>query len=206
MANPMYGQNKYDDSNDFIVGDDGVAFIKRNVISMGATTAVTTLSVAQSGSLINLNGTAAQIQVINLPTILDKDVGTCYEFIVTAIGNSGAAGSYTINTGGHATDNSGDSATIGYDDYHPASTLSIAEPTIVATGDKLTVLPSAGDGTMVLADNTAVALIALGSNFRMTAVAESTIGTASGNVWFVEGILYTSQATGFVTTNLFTAP
>ena len=40
----------------------------------------------------------------------------------------------------------------------------------------------------------------------MTAVAESTIGTAAANVWFVEGVLFTSQATGFVTTNLFTAP
>ena len=202
----MYGQNKYDNANDLLIGDNGEAFVKRNVISMGATTAETSLTAAQTGSLINLNGTASQIQVINLPTIQSDDVGTWYEFIVTAIGNSGAAGSYTINTGGHATDASGDSATKGYDDFHPASTLLIAEPTIVATADKLTVLPSAGDGAMILADDTTVAPIALGSHFRMTAVTESTIGTAAANVWFVEGVLFTSQATGFVTTNLFTAP
>lgn len=204
MANPLYGQNKFDNSADSIIGDNGEAFIKRNVISIIAQTDATTLTVAQTGSLINLAGTAGQIQVLNLPTIRPEDVGTYYDFVVTAIGNSGAAGSYTINTGGHASDPG--SATAGYDDYHPASTLIIAEPTIVATGDKLTVLPSAGDGAMILADDTTVAPIALGTNFRMTAVAASTIGTAAANVWFVEGILYTSQATGFVTTNLFTAP
>ena len=204
MANPLYGQNKFDTSADLLIGDNGEAFVKRNVISLGAETGETDLTVALTGSLVNLNGTASQIQVINLPTILPGDVGTNFEFIVTAIGNSGAAGSYTINTGGHASDPS--SATKGYDDWHPASTLSIAEPTIVATADKLTVLPSAGDGAMILADNTTVAPIALGSNFRMTAVAASTIGTAAANVWYLEGILFTSQATGFVTTNLFTAP
>ena len=206
MANPLYGQNKFDNANDFIVGDDQEAYIKRNVISLGAETSATTLTTALTGSLVNLNGTASQIQVVNLPTITTNDVGTYYDFIVTAIGNSGAAGSYTINTGGHASDSSGDSATIGYDDYHPASTLLIAEPTIVATADKLTVLPSSGDGTMILADDTTVGLLSLGCNFRMTAIAESTIGTAAANVWFIDGILFTSEATGFVTTNLFTAP
>ena len=206
MANPLYGQNKFDNANDFIVGDEGEAYIKRNVISMGAETDATTLTTALTGSLVNLNGTASQIQVINLPTITTNDVGTYYDFIVTAIGNSGAAGSYTINTGGHASDSSGDSATIGYDDFHPSSTLLISAATIVATADKSTVLPSSGDGTMIIADNTSVAPIALGTNFRMTAVAESTIGTAAANVWYIEGVLFTSEATGFVTTNLFTAP
>ena len=41
MANPMYGQNKFDNSADAIIGDNGEAYIKRNVISMGATTAET---------------------------------------------------------------------------------------------------------------------------------------------------------------------
>ena len=194
MANPLYGQNKLDDSIEK----------KRNVITLGAKTSATSLTANDTGSLVVLDGTAAQIQVLNLPTVKPEDVGTYYDFVVTAIGNSGAAGSYTINTGGHAS--SYDSSTAGYDDFHPASTLLVAEPIIVATGDKLTVLSSSGDGAMILADNTSVALIALGSNFRMTAISHSVIGTASSDVWFVQGILYTSQATGFVTTNLFTAP
>ena len=206
MANPMYGQNRFDNANDFIVGDDQEAYIKRNVISLGAETDATTLTTALTGSLVNLNGTASQIQVVNLPTITTNDVGTYYDFIVTAIGNSAAAGSYTINTGGHASDSSGDSATIGYDDFHPASTLFVSAAVMVAEADKASVLPSSGDGTMILADDTSVAPLSLGCNFRMTAVAESTIGTAAANVWYVEGVLFTSQATGFVTTNLFTAP
>ena len=204
MANPLYGQNKFDTSADLLIGDNGEAFVKRNVISMGATTDETDLTVAQTGSLINLNGTASQIQVINLPTILPGDVGTNFEFIVTAIGNSGAAGSYTINTGGHASDPS--SATKGYDDWHPASTLFVSAAVMVAEADKATVLPAAGEGAMILASDTSVAPLSLGCNFRMTAIAASTIGTAAANVWFVDGTLFTSEATGFVTTNLFTAP
>ena len=204
MANPMYGQNKFDNSADFIVGDSNDAYIRRNVIAMGATTAETTLTVAQTGSLINLNGTAAQIQVINLPTIRGKDVGTWYEFVVTAIGNSGAAGSYTINTGGHATDP--DSATAGYDDI--IGVVSIVDTSLPAmpADDASNAIPASGEGTMILADDTGNAVIALGSHFRMTAVIASPIGTASGNVWHIDGTLCTSQATGFVTGALFTAP
>ena len=204
MANPMYGQNKFDNSADFIVGDSNDAYIKRNVIAMGATTAETTLTVAQTGSLINLNGTASQIQVINLPTIRGKDVGTWYEFVVTAIGNSGAAGSYTINTGGHATDP--DSATAGYDDI--IGVVSIVDTSLPAmpADDASNAIPASGEGTMILADDTGNAVIALGSHFRMTAVIASPIGTASGNVWHIDGTLCTAQATGFVTGALFTAP
>ena len=204
MANPMYGQNKFDNSADFIVGDSNDAYIKRNVIAMGATTAETTLTVAQTGSLINLNSTVAQIQVINLPTIRGKDVGTWYEFVVTAIGNSGAAGSYTINTGGHATDP--DSATAGYDDI--IGVVSIVDTSLPAmpADDASNAIPASGEGTMILADDTGNAVIALGSHFRMTAVIASPIGTASGNVWHIDGTLCTAQATGFVTGALFTAP
>ena len=204
MANPMYGQNKFDNSADFIVGDSNDAYIKRNVIAMGATTAETTLTVAQTGSLVNLNGTASQIQVIQLPTIRGKDVGTWYEFVVTAIGNSGAAGSYTINTGGHATDP--DSATAGYDDI--IGVVSIVDTSLPAmpADDASNAIPASGEGTMILADDTGNAVIARGSHFRMTAVIASPIGTASGNVWHIDGTLCTAQATGFVTGALFTAP
>ena len=61
MANPMYGQNKFDNSADGLIGDNGEAYIKRNVLPSGATTAVTSLTAAQSGSLIVLNSTASQI-------------------------------------------------------------------------------------------------------------------------------------------------
>ena len=201
MANPLYGQNKFDNSADLLIGDNGEAFVKRNVITMGATTAETDLTVAQTSSLVILDGTASQIQVINLPTVLPGDVGTYYEFIVTAIGNSGAAGSYTINTGGHATDPS--SATKGYDDF--VGTLAVLDGAAEAAADKTAVIPACGEGTLVLADDTTNAAIALGASFKLTAIAASTIGTASANVWLCSGLLL-GEATGFVTTNLFTAP
>ena len=202
MANPMYGQNKFDNSADFIVGDNNEAFIQRNVISMGATTAETDLTAAQTGSLIVLNSTASQIQVINLPTIKPGQVGTYFEFIVTIIGNSAAAGSYTINTGGHASDP--DSATAGYDDF--VGTLKIVDNVAVTTADKSNIVPASGEGALILADDTTNGVVDVGTSFRLIAIAESTIGTASGNTWLVDGNLMTAQATSFVTTNVFTAP
>ena len=202
MANPMYGQNKFDNSADFIVGDNNEAFIQRNVISLGATTAETDLTAAQSGSLIVLNGTPSQIQVINLPTIKDGDVGTYFEFIVTVIGNSAAAGSYTINTGGHATDP--DSATKGYDDF--VGTLKIVDNVAVTTADKSNIVPAGGEGALIIADDTTNGVADVGTSFTLTAIIPSTIGTAAANVWLIDGTMMTAQATSFVTTNVFTAP
>ena len=204
MANPMYGQNTFDGSADFLIGDNNEAYVKRPIIKMGGTTAETSLTAAQSGSLIVLNGTPAQIQVINLPTVKAGEEGIWYEFIVTVIGNSGAAGSYTINTGGHASDP--DSATKGYDDF--VGVLGVVDTSLPAmpADDASNAVPAAGEGTMVLADDTSNAVVAIGSHFRMTAVAASDIGTASTNVWHVDGTLTTAQATGFVTGALFTAP
>ena len=204
MANPMYGQNKFDNSADFIIGDNNEAFIKRNVLPSGATTAVTSLTAAQSGSLIVLNSTAAQIQVYQLPTIKAVDVGTYYDFIVTVSGNSGAAGSYTINTGGHATDP--DSATAGYDDI--VGVVSIVDTSLPAmpADDASNAVPASGEGALILADDTSNAVAGIGTNFRFTAVQASTIGTAAGNTWSISGTITTAQATGFVTGALFTAP
>ena len=202
MANPMFGQNKFDQSADFIVGDNNEAFIQRNVISLGATTAETDLTAAQSGSLIVLNGTPSQIQVINLPTIKDGDVGTYFEFIVTVIGNSAAAGSYTINTGGHATDP--DSATKGYDDF--VGTLKIVDNVAVTTADKSNIVPAGGEGALIIADDTTNGVADVGTSFTLTAIVPSTIGTAAANVWLIDGTMMTAQATSFVTTNVFTAP
>ena len=202
MANPMYGQNKFDNSADFIVGNENEAYIKRNVISMGATTDETDLTAALTGSLIVLNSTASQIQVINLPTVRPQDVGTWYEFIVTVIGNSAAAGSYTINTGGHATSYS--SATKGYDDF--VGTLKVVDNVAVTTADKSNIVPAADEGAMIIADDTTNGVADVGTSFRLTAILASTLGTSGANVWLVDGTMMTAQATSFVTTNVFTAP
>ena len=204
MANPMYGQNKFDNASDFLIGDNQEAYIKRNVISMGAETDATTLTPALTGSLVVLNSTASQIQVINLPTVTTGDVGIYYDFTVRVSGNSAAAGSYTINTGGHATDSSGDSATIGYDDF--VGTVKVLDITAITAADKSTAVPASGEGTLVLALNTTDAEIGVGSSFRLTAIAESSIGTASADVWLIEGTILSPDATGFVTGALFTAP
>ena len=188
-----------------VVGSSATLAYKKKIYNSVAQTAAKTFTTDDSGTLTILASTAGQIQVFNLPTIPDANyIGTFFEFIVLVSGNGGAAGSYTINTGGHASDLTA-SPTAGYDDFHAASKLLIAEPTIVATADKLTVSPANGDGTLILADNTSVAPIAIGTHFKCTAVAASTT-TASTDVWFLEGTLMTTQATGFVTTNLFTAP
>ena len=204
MANPMYGQNKFDNSADSIIGDNGEAYVKRPIIKMGATTAETDLTAAQSGSLIVLNSTASQLQVINLPTVKSCEEGIYYDFVVTVIGNSAAAGSYTINTGGHAT--SSGSATKGYDDF--VGVLKVVDTSLPAmpADDASNAIPASGEGSLVLADDTSNAVVAIGSHFRITAVAASTIGTASGNTWHIDGTLCTAQATGFVTGALFTAP
>ena len=202
MANPMYGQNKFDDSANFLIGDNGEAFVKRNVISIVAQTDATSLTTAQTGSLIVLAGTPGQIQVLNLPTIKPEDVGTFYEFVVTVIGNSGAAGSYTINTGGHATDP--DSATAGYDDF--VGTLKIVDNVAVTTADKSNIVPAGGEGALIIADDTTNGVADVGTSFTLTAIAASTIGTAGANVWLIDGTMMTAQATSFVTTNVFTAP
>ena len=202
MANPMYGSNKFDNSADFIIGDDKEAYIKRNVITSGATTSATSLTAAQSGSLVVLGSTVAQIQVFNLPTVKPVDVGIYYDFVVTIAGNSGAAGSYTINTGGHATDEN--SSTAGYDDF--VGTIKVLDNAAYTTADKSNCVPAGGEGALILADDTSNAVIAVGSSFRLTAISESTIGTAAANVWLIDGTLMSAQATGFVTGALFTAP
>ena len=177
---------------------------KREVLSLGATTAETNLSVDQSGALMLLDGTASQIQVINLPTITSADIGTYYDFNVLAIGNSGAAGSYTINTGGHATDvTTGSSRTAGYDDF--IGVLRVVDNVATTTADKSNIVPASGEGAFIIADDTTNGVLDLGSSFRCTAVSASTT-TAGANVWLLEGRLFTAQATGFVTTNVFTAP
>ena len=182
----------------------GIAY-KRKVYNSVAQTAAKTLTTDDSGTLIILASTAAQIQVFNLPTIPSTaKLGTFFDFIVTVSGNSAAAGSYTINTGGHASDLTA-APTAGYDDFIGSIGV-VDKVTSAAPADDVTnITPAAGEGTMVLADNTTNGVIVAGTHFRATAVAISTT-TAAANVWLVSGTLVTNQATGFVTTNLFTAP
>jgi len=176
---------------------------RRQVINLGATTAETNLGAADSGAMILLDGTASQIQVINLPTVTSDMVGIFYDFNVLAIGNSGAAGSYTINTGGHATDATA-TPTKGFDDF--IGVVKVLDNAAYTTADKSNIVPAGGEGALILADDTTNGVVAVGSQFRCTAVAASTIGTAAGNTWLIEGTLMSAQATGFVTTNVFTAP
>ena len=178
---------------------------KRKVYYSVAQTSEKNLSTDDSGMLVVLGSTASQIQVFNLPTITDADLGTYFDFVVTVTGNSAAAGSYTINTGGSATSATA-TPTKGYDDF--IGTLRVKDNSAInphAT-EATNIVPAGGEGTLVLADDTTNGVIAVGSNFRVTAIAASTIGTASGNTWLVTGLLMTAQATAFVTTAVFTAP
>jgi len=166
-------------------------------------TAKLTLTPEDSGRKIILNGTLAVTggQLVQLPTITTDDIGTYYDFIVTVTGNSGAAGSYKIQTGGNAT-NLALAPTASYDDF--VGRLPVLDAAATTTLDKSAVAPSAGDGTLVLALNTANGTIQTGTYLRCTAIAASTT-TAGTDVWLLEGMIITNDATGFVTTNLFVA-
>jgi len=183
----------------------GTINYKRKVYNSVAQTDAKTFTTSDSGTLVVLASTAGQIQVFNLPTIASTaDLGTYFDFIVTVAGNSGAAGSYTINTGGNASDLTA-SPTAGYDDFIGVlSVVDLALPAMPAD-DASNVKPAAGEGALILAEDTTNAIVGPGTNFRVTAVALSTT-TAAANVWHIQGTIATSQATGFVTTNLFTAP
>ena len=184
----------------------GATTLKKKMLNIVAQTAATQLTPEDSGTTILLGGgvgtQAGQIQVINLPTILAAEVGTYYDFIVGVSGNSAAAGSYTINAGGHASDLTG-AATLGYDDFF--GTLTVVDISATTTADKSTVIPAAGDGTMVLALDSTDAEMGVGSAFRCLAVNPSTT-TAGANVWLLTGKILSPDATGFVTGALFTAP
>ena len=86
------------------------------------------------------------------------------------------------------------------------ATIKILDNAAYTTADKSNCVPAGGEGTLVLADDTSNAVVAVGSSFRLTAIAESTIGTAAANVWLIEGTLMSAQATSFATGALFTAP
>tara|TARA_R110001606_G_C15172404_1_gene628346 strand:+ start:118 stop:786 length:669 start_codon:yes stop_codon:yes gene_type:complete len=184
----------------------GATSIRKKMLNIVAQTDATTLTVEDSGTTILLGGgvgtQAGQIQVVNLPTIAAAEVGTYFDFVVGAIGNSGAAGSYTINTGGHATDLDA-APTAGYDDF--IGTLKVVDTIANTAADKTVIIPAAGEGAMILADNTTNAVVAVGSAFRCIAVNPSTT-TAAANVWLLSGTILSADATGFVTTNIFTAP
>jgi len=165
-----------------------------------------TSRITQSGSLILLNGApAARTQVINLPTITAADLGTYYDFIVTVIGAVGAnSGAYTISTGGHPT-NLALAATPSTDDFIGTLHVIEADGVSVAT-DAYAVTPAVGEGTMNLANNTTNGDAVVGSSFRCTAVSPSIAAAGGGtDVWLLTGLLLTTQATGFVTTALFSA-
>jgi hypothetical protein len=158
--------------------------------------------VDESGALIVLGSTASQIQIIGLPTITAKNIGVYYDFVVTITGNSGAAGSYTINSGGHASSSA--LRTAGYDDIF--GQLSVDDYAATANADKSSINFDSGDGTIVLAENTSNGTIAVGTHFRLTAVTASVIGSAGTDVWLAQGVLVTKDATSFVDDAITTAP
>jgi hypothetical protein len=180
-------------------GSGVTGLLRRNIIEVGAN-ASTTLTTAQSGALVLLNGTVADA-VVQLPYITSNDVGVYYDFHQLTEGNSTAAGSHLIKTGGHATDTSGDSNTAAYDDF--IGMVLVVDPVAVIASDKTNAVPGADEGVFDLALDTANGAAGIGTRFRCTAVAASTT-VAGANVWLIEGIVM-GEATGWVTTALFTA-
>ena len=130
------------------------------MLNIVAQTAATALTPEDSGTTVVLGGGvgthAAQIQVINLPTILAAEVGTYYDFIVGLSANSGAAGSYTINAGGHASDLTG-AATLD------AASLALTGAVTVATGIQSTTVARTatddGTGNGTIAAGTSTVLV-----------------------------------------------
>ena len=184
----------------------GAVTLKKKMLNIVAQTSATQLTVGDSGTTIMLGGgagtQAGQIQVINLPTVQAADVGTYFDFRVGVSGNSGAEGSFTINTGGHASNlTPAQAATLGYDDFF--GVLHVVDTTGVIANDRSIITPADGEGAMILALDTTSGGIAVGSSFRCMAVNPSTT-TEDTNVWWLSGTLLSADATGFVTTNVFT--
>jgi len=176
---------------------------KRKVYNKPKATAEKTFTTADSGTLVVLGSTQGQIQVFNLPTIATAaDLGTYFDFIVTVSGAGGSAGSYTINTGGSNTDPPG-APTKGYDDFigvlDVVDSVDFTHPADAASN----IIPSPGEGTLVLALDNTNGTLGASTHFRVTAVDISTT-TAGANVWFIQGTFVTTQAAGLVTDNIFT--
>ena len=157
---------------------------KREVINVTDTSIV--LKTNQSGALINLAPSDTGVSV-GLPTIKAADIGTYYDFIVTVDTSTNTA---TVTTGGHASDDT--SRTAAYDDFIGGlNQLSSAALTAAGSSEAAVFrVPMAdGDGTLVFDENLANNTAQIGTHFRATAIIASDIGTASANVWFIEGTL-----------------
>ena len=161
---------------------------RRNVITLNTTTN-RVLTVAESGSLINIDNSSDVLIVVGLPTIEAGNVGTFYEFVLTGV-STGDATRIQIQTGGHATTINENNRTAKYDDL--IGGLNQLEATNVAAADVQYITPSNGDGELVFDSDLPNNLAQAGTRFRCTAIAPSTT-TASTDVWLLEGTLIVSN-------------
>ena len=162
---------------------------RRNVITL-TTTTDRELTVAESGSLININNSVSNEEIIvGLPTIEAGNVGTFYEFVLTGV-SAGDTTRIHIQTGGHATTINEDNRTANYDDF--IGGLNQLETTGVAADDVQYITPSNNNGELVFDSNLINNLAQAGTRFRCTAIAASTT-TANTDVWLLEGTLIVSN-------------
>lgn len=168
---------------------------RRNVITLNTTTD-RVLTVAESGSLININNSSNVLIVVGLPTIEAGNVGTFYEFVLTGVSNGDTSNlnnkQIHIRTGGHATTINEANRTPNYDDF--IGGLNQLESTNVAASDVQYITPSNGDGELVFDSDLLNNLAQAGTHFRCTAIAASTT-IASTDVWLLEGTLIVSDGT-----------
>jgi len=162
---------------------------RRNVITL-TTTTDRELTVAESGSLININNSGSNEEIIvGLPTIEAGNVGTFYEFVLTGV-STGDNTRIHIRTGGNATTINEGNRTPNYDDF--IGGLNQLEATNVAAADVQYITPSNGDGELVFDSDLPNNLAQAGTRFRCTAIAPSTT-TANTDVWLLEGTLIVSN-------------
>ena len=161
---------------------------RRNVITLSATTD-RLLTVAESGSLINIDNSSNVLVVVGLPTIEAGNIGTFYEFVLTGV-SAGDGTRIQIQTGGNATTINEDNRTAKYDDF--IGGLNQLETTTVTGADVQYITPDDGDGELVFDSDLANNLTQAGTRFRCTAISVSTTA-ANANVWLLEGTLIVSD-------------
>lgn len=163
---------------------------RRNVITLN-TAKNKVLTVAESGSLINIDNSSNVLIVVGLPTIEPGNVGTFYEFVLTGV-SAGDTTRIQIQTGGHATTINEFNRTAKYDDF--IGGLNQFNNGAGTAADIHYITPVNGDGELVFDSNLGNNRSQAGTRFRCTAIAASTT-TASTDVWLLEGALIVSDAT-----------
>jgi len=157
---------------------------RRNIITLNTATN-RVLTVAESGSLINIDNSSDVEITIGLPTIEAGNIGTFYEFNAS---NLSATEKIEFQTGGHNTTINESNRTAAYDDFTGGLFYLEQEAGQYGRTIRQYVEPEDGQGTLRLDSNLTHNGALSGTFFRCTAISASTTAP-NANVWLLEGFI-----------------